>query len=590
MASYSLGSAFDKNGTLMNYLYTDADFQTEDIKFLMALTQISIEQGAQLSLSVEQASALVGKVAPGMKIQIHGSSAKDISVAELEELQKHFYISGVLLKKDLSDLTYYHGESIYPPAAYKLCREKIDSIISELHLDDYNNNSNREQIIFAEIVKKLAYDISYDYASLNADSPDSQSCCRDMRGALLEGKTVCSGYADVLQQMLSCCNIESDVAIGVINSDVPGHIWNQVKLNGKWYNVDLTGARDSIVEGKEPHHMLLSNSEFFPRNLYTQIYYEKHKCAESMPSCEIVNMFYGDNAGKLLYATSQFAPEALQDFRTNYSYTQQRYIRPLGQELTKAEIEWEEMLQRTGKIKSPEQPTSAPQQSFESATMSKALLRQSINQTTSSGISQSAQTLIVTQQEIDNQIVMQQQVEQQVISPQSPIVGGRSRKITVNIDWSRNMTTKTKTMYSEVYSILHMLGKTYIDKVPKKIFNLIEKSRLETYHPEYNPMIDLKEQNVMKESLNMIALLYLRCWCESEDEKKEITRMFNENDVRYKFELQEKYSVEKLFDRRESQVNGNIDIENASNSLVIVEKTTILTKIINKIRMFFRFK
>ena len=32
MASYSLGSAFDKNGTLMNYLYTDADFQTEDIR------------------------------------------------------------------------------------------------------------------------------------------------------------------------------------------------------------------------------------------------------------------------------------------------------------------------------------------------------------------------------------------------------------------------------------------------------------------------------------------------------------------------------------------------------------------------------
>ena len=88
-------------------------------------------------------------------------------------------------------------------------------------------------------------------------------------------------------------------------------------------------------------------------------------------------------------------------------------------------------------------------------------------------------------------------------------------------------TIETKKMYSQVYSILNMLGETYKNKVPKKVLNVIENAKLDTYIPKYNPRIDLRQQDVMKESLAMIALIYMRCWCESEDEKLELKRMFD---------------------------------------------------------------
>ena len=369
MMGCSSGITFDKKNNLVQYLYTDADFQVDADKLLTELMQKSIDESAELSLTVEQAKALIGKISPGIKIQLHGSSAKDISVQDITQLQEQFDISGIMLKKDLSEISYYYGQSVYNPETYKLCRAKIDSILSELDIDNYKGDSDRDKKVFTSIIKRLA-DASYDWDTLNMDknTPDyqaQQSFARDMRSVLLSGKTLCSGYADALYQLLSCCDIESDIAIGVNENNLssnapslsePGHIWNQVKLNGKWYNVDLTGSRDSIIQGKEPWYMLLSNNDFYPRSIYSpeEIYYEKHKCDESISSIEIVNIFYGDEASKLLKVGSIFAPDAMQDFRLNYSYTKQQYMRPIGKELSQAEKEWEERLQRYGKIQFPD--------------------------------------------------------------------------------------------------------------------------------------------------------------------------------------------------------------------------------------------
>ncbi len=57
-------------------------------------------------------------------------------------------------------------------------------------------------------------------------------------GALVEGKAVCEGYSRAMQYLCNLMNIPCILVTGVSHNE--GHMWNQVKINGDWYNVDVT--------------------------------------------------------------------------------------------------------------------------------------------------------------------------------------------------------------------------------------------------------------------------------------------------------------------------------------------------------------
>ena len=71
------------------------------------------------------------------------------------------------------------------------------------------------------------------------------------------------------------------------------------------------------------------------------------------------------------------------------------------------------------------------------------------------------------------------------------------------------MNIKTKEIYSEVYQILNLLGNDYIDKLPTRLINMLREKREINYNPEYTDDIPLNEQNIKKETMSIIALLYL---------------------------------------------------------------------------------
>ena len=81
--------------------------------------------------------------------------------------------------------------------------------------------------------------------------------------------------------------------------------------------------------------------------------------------------------------------------------------------------------------------------------------------------------------------------------------------------------TKEK-IYSEVYSVLQMLGNKYIEKVPHGLMEIIETRRDITYNPKYINSEELENQGISRESLSMIALIHLNYWCDSEVEKSEL--------------------------------------------------------------------
>lgn len=324
------------------HLITDISFKNISEADIQLLMEIAEEKDAEITLTMDQAQELAKVKGIKPKIQIIGKTAKDISTEELSKLQQKLEITGVLLKKDIKSVNIGAGQSVYNPEIYKLCRKKIDDIISDINIERFENMPNRDELVFVEVIKRLAEDVSYNYDE-SANKQEKISS-RNMEGPLLLGHGVCGGYSEVLAQVLECCDIESEVVLGLGDLKTKnGHAWNQVKLNDKWYNVDFTNARPEIIEGREPTDFLVSDKDFYIGSLYSNkdTINKRHNCDESKTGMDIVEMLYGERSAKILRITEMFSPKALQDFRMNYSYVQKKYIRHSNIPLNEEEEKWE---------------------------------------------------------------------------------------------------------------------------------------------------------------------------------------------------------------------------------------------------------
>ena len=109
------------------------------------------------------------------------------------------------------------------------------------------------------------------------------------------------------------------------------------------------------------------------------------------------------------------------------------------------------------------------------------------------------------------------------------------------------MNIKTKEIYSEVYQILNLLGNEYIDKLPTSLINMLREKRETNYNPVYTDNMPLNEQNIKKETMSIIVLLYLNYWCEDDNEILEVKNILRKNENEYQKELREKYNPYNIF-------------------------------------------
>lgn len=56
--------------------------------------------------------------------------------------------------------------------------------------------------------------------------------------ALTTGKTTCQGYSMTAYKMFNMVGIQNRIVIGSLNGSP--HAWNEVKVDGNWYNIDIT--------------------------------------------------------------------------------------------------------------------------------------------------------------------------------------------------------------------------------------------------------------------------------------------------------------------------------------------------------------
>jgi len=105
--------------------------------------------------------------------------------------------------------------------------------------------------------------VSYDYTLKQ----------RTAYTALTTGKTVCTGYAMLMEKMLGLAGIKSYIIAGhlsqngstIPNVEQENHVWNLVQLNHQWYHVDVTNDWNNPYS----HMYFNKGSNFMHKNGFT---------------------------------------------------------------------------------------------------------------------------------------------------------------------------------------------------------------------------------------------------------------------------------------------------------------------------------
>lgn len=98
--------------------------------------------------------------------------------------------------------------------------------------------------ILAEITPNMSdYDkvkLFYDRIASSAVYDEGGRNCRDIYGVFVDKRAICGGFSKAFSYLCEKAGIESLTVTG--DADGQPHMWNKVKINEKWYNIDVTYA------------------------------------------------------------------------------------------------------------------------------------------------------------------------------------------------------------------------------------------------------------------------------------------------------------------------------------------------------------
>ena len=180
--------------------------------------------------------------------------------------------------------------------------ERVNSLLASWDTSSMSD-MQKVKLVHDYIVTNVEYDYSYSkYSAYNA---------------LIEGSSVCQGYALLTYRMLRGLGLQTRIISGLGNSD--RHAWNIVKIGNKYYNIDCTWDSNwseydtEAGEWKIDYHCYLLSDEDFVNHkrdsqFLTEEFTEKHPM--------YMQSYYDDNevnAGAGAYNFTTTSGSALTD-------------------------------------------------------------------------------------------------------------------------------------------------------------------------------------------------------------------------------------------------------------------------------------
>ena len=158
---------------------------------------------------------------------------------------------------------------------YMLIIEKIE-FLTKICTDNFKSQEEQFMFIITQMLKYIKYVDYHDY----------RTC---MANAVLLGTGVCIDFTITLYKCLTDIGLDCEIIQGIgtgIEEDVNSiiniskkrnHAWNQVKINDKWYNVDLTW----FLYNNEFCWLLSDDKTFTEGNKHITTKQRYHYCREN---------------------------------------------------------------------------------------------------------------------------------------------------------------------------------------------------------------------------------------------------------------------------------------------------------------------
>ena len=80
----------------------------------------------------------------------------------------------------------------------------------------------------------------HDVLASTVEYDENAANCRDIYGVFVDKKAICGGFSKAFSYLCSKVGIETVTVTG--DADGTPHMWNKVKIGGKWYTIDITYA------------------------------------------------------------------------------------------------------------------------------------------------------------------------------------------------------------------------------------------------------------------------------------------------------------------------------------------------------------
>ena len=263
--------------------------EVNDLAIAEATSQMKIENSIDKHL-IHMKTLPPQKGDTKTRIDLYVNDITSLSQKQIENLEKKYNINAIKMNRTFLELKSDESMSSYTPEIYKKLLSEFDN-----QFGDLKENKDLPDLEKVTIVLKRMENFKYDSQSfltglIDISILDDEAYKnRKMEGPLINKKGICTGYADLFKNVMSYLDIEAKEIRGVCvepnkksltpiqnelvrsysNAKGTNHAWNQVKLDGKWYNVDITrivnaNGKDDIekLTPNVPHpYVLVSDSE-----------------------------------------------------------------------------------------------------------------------------------------------------------------------------------------------------------------------------------------------------------------------------------------------------------------------------------------
>lgn len=116
-------------------------------------------------------------------------------------------------------------------------------------------------------------------------------------GCLVEKAANCEGYAKTFNMLAADVGLESVLITGVTDKG-ENHAWNQVKVNGEWYNIDVTWADTDDGDDVRRAYFLCDDDDFNRTHAADVKYLTPNECKADKYNYYIKNGLYIDSIEK----------------------------------------------------------------------------------------------------------------------------------------------------------------------------------------------------------------------------------------------------------------------------------------------------